>query len=169
MPGALWRNFERVAKEQSSYPAFIQGDHYLTFAEVRERAVWAGSRLIARGLRPGDRCLVWAANAPDVAAALLGCWFAGAVVVIVNDEAPLHHVQHASAVTQPTFILADETCLSKLADQAGCPILAIAEAIAPARPAEASGTIDDHQPASIFLPRVRRGALRALHNRTLTS
>jgi acyl-coenzyme A synthetase/AMP-(fatty) acid ligase len=150
MSGALWRNFRCVAETRGSHPAFIQGERAATFSDVLERATWAGSRLIARGVAPGDRCLVWAGNSPEVAAALLGCWRAGAIAVIVNDEAPLHHVQHAAATTRPVIGLADERCLSGLTQSADCPVLTIAEAIAPADPAASVGPIDDHQPASIF-------------------
>lgn len=150
MSGGLWWAFGQVAAERGSVPAFIQGDQILSFDDLRDRAARCGSRLIAAGVRPGDRCLIWAANAPDVAAVLLGCWYAGAIVAIVNDEAPLHHVLHAAAVTRPTMALADQTCFAAVTGQLECPVLSIAEALEPGPIVDPVGAVAATDPASIF-------------------
>lgn len=148
MAGVLWRMFETVAERRGAAPAILQGDHGVSFAELRLWAAGYASDLVAGGLRPGDRCLIWAANSPQLAAALLGIWLAGGIAALVNDEAPLAHLAHAAQVTRPRLLLAEAAKASAAAGATDAPVRALGRP----GPIRDLGRVQvhDHEPASIF-------------------
>jgi len=148
MTGVLWRRFEAVADRRAEAPAILQGDREVSFTELRRWAAGFAAELIARGLAPGERCLIWAGNSPELAAALLGIWLAGGVATLVNDEAPLSHLAHAAAVTRPRLALVDPARVEQVAGAVDAPILLLGPAPrgGDLRPPQ----VHDHEPASIF-------------------
>jgi acyl-CoA synthetase (AMP-forming)/AMP-acid ligase II len=148
MAGVLWRSFEAAAEARGSAPAILQGDRGVSFAELRRWAPAYAAGLVARGLGPGDRCLVWAGNSPELAAALLGIWLAGGVATLVNDEAPLAHLTHAAEATGPRLALVEPAKADAAARALEIPVLALDRAPRDGElgPAE----VHDHEPASVF-------------------
>ena len=86
----------RVAESIPDAPAILQGERTVTFRELRGRAANFAGVMLRHGMTPGERCLMWAGNSPEAAAAVLGTWFAGGIVVLLNDEAPLAHLRHVA-------------------------------------------------------------------------
>ncbi len=80
LPAALRRSAER----HGAACAVIAVDRALTFADVEAQSGQAGAALAARGIRPGDRVGLYAANTADFVVAYFGILKAGAVVVPVN-------------------------------------------------------------------------------------
>lgn len=158
MSGALWRIFESVAQELAEAPALLQGERSISFGELRVRAAAAAAGLIARGVRPGDRVLVWAGNSPELAAAMLAAWLVGAIVALVNDEAPLSHLSHAAEVTQPAVVLVDERFLDAAASVLSEPLTGLATLAGDPSQAAAGRGVHDHEPASIFFTSGSTGA-----------
>ena len=62
MSASLWDLFEAVAARRGSAPAILQGDRRVSFAELHRMAAARATAMIREGVRPGDRCLFWAAN-----------------------------------------------------------------------------------------------------------
>jgi len=150
MTSGLWRRFEVVVAQRGEAPAIIQGDCRVSFSELRIRAAEAAATMVRFGVMPGDRCLVWAGNSPELAAALLGAWMIGAIVALVNDEAPVTHLSHAAGVTRPRVAFVDEKCADIAAGTLDCPVLVLgSEAADPLTPS-ARGLMHDLEPASIF-------------------
>ena len=74
MSGLLWRAFERVAAERPGVAALIQGETSATFEDLRRTALRLAGAMSRRGVSPGDRCLVYAGNSAETAAAILAVW-----------------------------------------------------------------------------------------------
>jgi acyl-CoA synthetase (AMP-forming)/AMP-acid ligase II len=155
---SLWRRFERIAERHADRPALFQGDRTVGFAELRRQATAAAGELARRGLGRGDRCLIWAANSPEMAAALLAAWRLGAIVALVNDEAPLSHLAHAAEVCAPRLAVVEERNAQAAGEVLPCPVLVLGASLAGApEPPVLSGSAD-HEPASIFFTSGSTGA-----------
>ncbi|WP_255948300.1 non-ribosomal peptide synthetase [Streptomyces odontomachi] len=64
------------------------GSDSLTYLELEERAAQVASYLRGRGIGPGARVAVRLPRSPDLVAALLGVWRAGAAYVPVEPDGP---------------------------------------------------------------------------------
>ncbi|RAK52390.1 class I adenylate-forming enzyme family protein [Phenylobacterium deserti] len=159
MAAALWRMFEATVERRGGEPAIVQGDRSVSFSELHLWAARYGAELRRHGLQPGERCLIWSGNSPELAAAILGVWMCGGILALVNDEAPLSHLRHAANVTEPRLILADEAHAHAAAETVDeVPVISLG----PARgePLEGLGRlgVHDHEPASIFFTSGSTGA-----------
>src|SRR5581483_3630067 len=56
----------------------------MTYRQVDERARQVVGWLLAKGLAPGDRVVVWSPNMPEYAVLYFSAWLAGVVVVPVD-------------------------------------------------------------------------------------
>jgi long-chain acyl-CoA synthetase len=85
MNPALW--LQRSARQHPDRPAVAHGTAcvatYRTFAGAAART---GAWLRAHGLEPGDRVALYLRNAPPYLFALWGAWWAGLVVVPMNER-----------------------------------------------------------------------------------
>ena len=97
-------------------PFLVQGDVVRSRTDLRAsgRAVAAG--LAARGVAPGDRVLLLAANSPAWVEALFGIVLAGAVPVLGNGWWPADDVDHAVRVTGAAVALTDERRAASVPD-----------------------------------------------------
>ncbi len=107
----LWLQFDRVALAAQDQPAFLQGERVLSFSDLRNCALAGAGRLGALGLAPGDRCVIWAGNSIEMAAAVLGVVAVGAIPVFVNSDAPISHFGNAIRLTEARHAVADQTRL----------------------------------------------------------
>jgi long-chain acyl-CoA synthetase len=121
MSTAIWQRFDRIADSIPETPAILQGDRTVTFRELRGRAASFARVMVRHGMGPGERCLIWANNSPEAAAAMLATWLVGGIVVLLNDEAPLAHLHHIAGVTRPAFALVDEPRFYIAVDVLDCP------------------------------------------------
>lgn len=148
MPGLLWRGFEAVAARRGAAPALLQGDRRVSFAELRLWAAGYAAALAADGLAPGARCLIWAGNSPELAAAILAVWLLGAVAVLVNDEAPVAHLRHAAETTRPWLALVEAARCEAAAAALDIPVRQLHAAKLGGDVIPAGG--HDLEPASVF-------------------
>jgi long-chain acyl-CoA synthetase len=80
---AAW--LERTARARPAATALLAGaEPVADYTAFARRAAGLAGRLAARGVAPGDRVAIWAANAPEYLVALWGIWWAGAAAVPVN-------------------------------------------------------------------------------------
>lgn len=147
--GGLWRQFEAVARREADRPALICGERQVTYAQLHDLALTTSGALAGRGLGPGGRCLVYAGNSIELAAAILGAWRLGGIIVLVNDEAPVSHFAHAAGVTMPDVAIAEARTREQASATVPCPVLVLplepVEAVAAPAPA-----VHDLEPASIL-------------------
>ena len=114
MQADLWNRFSAVSKQMADQPAILQGDHCLSFAELRARATGFAHRLASNGLPPGGRCIIWAENSPQMAIAVLGVLAARMIPTIVNAQAPASHIEHAAGRTGALAVATDPARAEKL-------------------------------------------------------
>src|SRR5689334_10956112 len=86
---SLFREFERYRQDV----AFVQRRGYRretwTFGKLASVAVVCAAELKERGIRTGDRVLLWGPNSAEWAAAFWGCLLRGAVAVPMDDGATI--------------------------------------------------------------------------------
>ncbi len=150
MAGGLWRIFDQVATERAGAPAILQGDRAVSFEELRDQACRFAAQMVQSGVQPGDRCLIWAQNSPDLAVAILATWLCGAIVALVNDEAPVSHLRHAATVTLPKLAIVDEKLFEAAEAALDCPVVKLEAREAGPLLQQTRGRTHDFEPASIF-------------------
>ena len=85
---------QRQALQAPERPALFEGAQLrATHGQWAQRAACLGAALRARGLQPGDRVLLFMRNHPRYLEFMFGCWWAGLVVVPVNNKLHLKEVQ----------------------------------------------------------------------------
>ncbi|HXJ05468.1 MAG TPA: AMP-binding protein [Candidatus Acidoferrum sp.] len=86
---SLFREFERYRDDT----AFVQRRGYRreawTYGKLANVAVACAAKLKKRGVRTGDRVLLWGPNSAEWAAAFWGCLLCGAVAVPMDDGATI--------------------------------------------------------------------------------
>ena len=85
---------QRQALQAPERPAIFEADRLLaTHGQWADRAARLGMALREQGLQPGDRVLLFMRNHPRYLEFMFGCWWAGLVVVPVNNKLHLKEVQ----------------------------------------------------------------------------
>ncbi|MFI0350759.1 amino acid adenylation domain-containing protein [Actinomadura sp. 9N407] len=85
----LIEGFFRLAGERPAAPALHWGDDgTLSYGELADRALHVAGRLVAQGVRPGDRVSIELPKGPGQAVAVLGVLAAGAAYVPIGAEQP---------------------------------------------------------------------------------
>ena len=83
-PATIIGGFEKSVARIPGRPAIYYFDKIVTFAELDEMATRFAARLAQWGIGHGDRVALWLQNDPQFAAAQLGAWKRGAIVVPLN-------------------------------------------------------------------------------------
>lgn len=144
-PAHLRASLERAAANHGDRAALVDGatGAELTFAElaVRAGAVWRA--LAARGVRPGDRVAIAAANSVEHAVALWAVVVGGAVAVSLNGWWTPAELGDGVELTSPVLVLADERRAERLGDAGiGSPVLDLASVVV-----EGASSRPDESPA----------------------
>lgn len=149
--GGLWRQFEAIVRRQGESSALVHGEEQVTYAELHDRALAAAGELARRGLGPHGRCLIWAGNSIDLAATILATWRLGAIIALVNDEAPHAHFAHAASITAPSVVIVSTSSAAEQAAQiVSCPVVTLPLEFQDAIGALPAAGGHDHEPASIL-------------------
>ncbi|MFF7235742.1 amino acid adenylation domain-containing protein [Streptomyces collinus] len=104
-----------VARRAPGDTALVCGDETWTYARLERRAGQFAARLRGLGAGPGAVVGVQLGRGPDLLAAFLGVWKAGAAYVPLDPAAP---------VERNTHVLADSGALALVTDDAGAERLA---------------------------------------------
>ena len=103
IPAALIRAADRWPGQE----ALADGPLRLTYREYRARSMRLARGLIARGVGPGDRVVVWAPNSAEVALTAMAVASAGAILVPLNTRFTAHEaaalIRRAEAVAVLAF------------------------------------------------------------------
>ncbi len=149
--GALWRGFAAVVREAPERDAIVCGERAITFRQLHTLALRAAGQLATSGLGPGDRCLLWVGNSAEAAAAMLACWQIGAIVALVNDEAPATHFEHAIRLIKPSLAIVESQNFQRACQCEGPPVIELPDWKAlPIDTDAPRNVIHDNEPASIF-------------------
>lgn len=146
---ALWRTFETLARAHPEKSALICGERVVSYGELLAMSNSVAADLAVQGVGPGTCCLSWSGNSPELASAMLAIWRLGAVLVLVNDEAPVTHFVHAASLTKPVLAIVEPAFVDKAEAAVEIPVVPLG------RPKESGGSIaaalrHDHEPASVF-------------------
>ncbi|WP_157218393.1 AMP-binding protein [Flavisphingomonas formosensis] len=96
------------ARTTPAAPALFLGDGLVAdYAELARRVLTVAGGLAARGVKAGDRILLWMANSPAYIETMFGIWAAGAVVVPLNYKLHPDEVAAIVADARPRLIFAD--------------------------------------------------------------
>lgn len=115
----------RCAERLGDKPALIGGNTRLTYAELVRRARSLAAVLRERGVRRGDRVLLYLDNRPEFAVAMLAVLECGGVFVPVNPMTRAEKLAALMADAEPRAVIAEGSLSAELARAAqGAPGLA---------------------------------------------
>jgi long-chain acyl-CoA synthetase len=92
----------------------VQGTSRVSFRDCYHAVQTAGARLSARGVKPGDRVVLLAANSPDWVIAFFAVIECGGVAVCGNSWWSASEIVHALELTTPALVIADDKRAAKL-------------------------------------------------------
>lgn len=99
--------------------AILDGDGQLTYAELRGRVERAAAAWAARGLRPGERCVLGLADGADWVVAFLGLVWMGGIPIAVSPRTEVVLLRDLIADSGAVaLLLEDETALAVADDRA---------------------------------------------------
>jgi len=84
------------------------GERRITRDELREEAGRIAGGLQERGIKPGDRVAIYAANSLDWVAGYLGVLRAGACAVMMNPDYHSAEAEHILRDSEPKLVIADQ-------------------------------------------------------------
>lgn len=153
--GGFWTRFENTVRRSGSSAAIGFEDRtYRTFDELRIRAAMLAAVLRGRGVGPGDRVVVLAANGPWFVELMLAAALAGFVLVPVNTRFTAPEIAYILKNADPSLVFVDGARREVLTgcDLSGVPVLDVeGDPAAPARPAPGA-EIGDPVPADPDAP-----------------
>jgi fatty-acyl-CoA synthase len=82
----VWTLLADWAEQTPDAPAFLHGDHTLSFEQVVERSLRVAQGLADLGVGPGDRVALWLPNTPAYPLLYFACARLGAIAVAVNTR-----------------------------------------------------------------------------------
>src|SRR5580698_10005658 len=82
----VWTLLADWAEQTPDAPAFLHGDHTLSFEQVVERSLRVAQGLADLGVGPGDRVALWLPNMPAYPLLYFACARLGAIAVAVNTR-----------------------------------------------------------------------------------
>ena len=85
-PSTIPAAFAASVAARGDHEAVVDGDRRVSYAEMADLTSAAARAFMARGVGPGDRVAVWAANSLGWIVAALGAHSAGAAIVPVNTR-----------------------------------------------------------------------------------
>lgn len=101
----------RAASDSADVEALVDGDVRLTFAELDAAVTRFARAVVAHGLQPGDRVVVWAPNSANWVVCALGVLAAGGVLCPVNTRFRGDEARYAVAKVQASMVILDDTFL----------------------------------------------------------
>jgi len=102
---SVYQQFEVTARSFANSTAISEPDRHISFKELQTEAEVCATRLQALGISSGDRCIIFLPNSISTAVVLLAIWRVGGIPVLLNDQSPVTHLQHACKKTQSKLIV----------------------------------------------------------------
>jgi long-chain acyl-CoA synthetase len=117
--------------------ALVFEDREYSRAQLGALADGLAASLRGRGVTAGDRVALMASNRPEFVVALHAIWRLAATVVLISPAWKRDEVEHALALTNPSYAVGDHVVLAEL-----MPMLHLDEPIAPGEPMSVSPSPD---------------------------
>ena len=118
---------QRQALQSPERPAILEAERlHATHGQWADRAARLGAAMQAQGLQQGDRVLLFMRNHPRYLEFMFGCWWAGLVVVPVNNKLHLKEVQWIADNAQARWAFVTQDLVPPGDDLAG--LTGVAEA-----------------------------------------
>ncbi|MGZ5896011.1 MAG: class I adenylate-forming enzyme family protein [Xanthobacteraceae bacterium] len=95
---------ERAAAYHADRRAVAQGALHLTYREVTRRAVQLAGRMIAKGIRPGDRVAILSRNNFRYLEVNLACAYAGIILIPLNHRLAAKEIDGILARTEARLL-----------------------------------------------------------------
>jgi acyl-CoA synthetase (AMP-forming)/AMP-acid ligase II len=102
------------ARRWGARPHVVQGDHLLTFDDLRHAATAKAHALVSLGTRRQDRVFVMGWNSTEYVVNFWAVLLAGAVPVLANTWWSATEVSDAVASLEPTLVLTDRHAAAKV-------------------------------------------------------
>src|ERR1700689_1508543 len=85
---SLFTDFARYARDVAVVQRHGYRRECWTYAQLASVAVWCAGLLREKGIRTGERVILWGPNSAEWMAAFWGCLLRGAVAVPMDDGPP---------------------------------------------------------------------------------
>ena len=92
-------------KTLGDFDAFVVGSRVWTSEGTHDQVARLASALVAMGVAPGDRVLLWLPNGPELAIAWRAVLRAGAITVVAHNDSPRRRVEQLAAETEPASLV----------------------------------------------------------------
>ncbi|MFE1149928.1 amino acid adenylation domain-containing protein [Streptomyces albidoflavus] len=125
--GCVWTAFAERARERGNAAALVCGEETWSYARLLDRAEEFARRLRRAGAGPERTVAVLLPRSPELVAALLGSWAAGAAFVPLDAESPDDRLAHILADARVTALLTDAAGAARLAPRHPGPTLVLGE------------------------------------------
>jgi carnitine-CoA ligase len=112
----LQRLIELQAGAHAARPCLRVGEVSLTYGELPVAAARFGGALVAAGIEPGDRLAIMSENRWELLQCLLGCAWAGAVLVPINTASRGAQLQHILTNAAPKVVAAEAALVPRVAE-----------------------------------------------------
>ena len=110
----------RQAAKAPERVAIVEGERlHASYGQWAQRSARLGRALMAQGLVPGDRVLLFMRNHPRYLEFMLGCWWAGLVVVPVNAKLHIKEVQWIADNAQARWAFVTRDLVAQDSDLSG--------------------------------------------------
>ncbi|WP_199258427.1 AMP-binding protein [Paracoccus binzhouensis] len=117
----MWRLLADNLPARAGKLAAVDRDRSATYAELAAEAGRVADWLARRGIRPGDRVIVHLRKGIDEAAAMLGAWKIGAVVVNVNIRWTAAQLAYVARDCRARAVILPRNALDGLAGENALP------------------------------------------------
>jgi len=105
---------ERQAAAYGERPLIRCGTATRSYGQAAEMAARSGARLLAAGVRPGDRVAMMCENRLELLELILGCAWSGAIAVPINTAMRGPQLEHVLRNSQPRLLVADGPLIESL-------------------------------------------------------
>jgi long-chain acyl-CoA synthetase len=110
----------RQARQAPHRPAILEADRlHASYGQWAVRSARLGAALRAQGLQAGERVVLFMRNHPRYLEFMFGCWWAGLVVVPVNNKLHLREVQWIVDNAQARWAFVTRDLVSQANDLSG--------------------------------------------------
>ena len=107
---SLHEEFIDVAESSLTRTAIYWGDEQITYATLLAQVRALSDRLRqTHGLKPGERVAIWVKNCPEFPAAIFGTWYAGGVVVMINNFLKPDEVAYILKDSGAKIVISDQS------------------------------------------------------------
>ena len=118
----VYTQFKLIADTFANAIAIAETDQKITFSQLRTNAERCAGNLQKIGITAGDRCIVCLPNSISAAIVTLAIWRLNAIPVLINNQSPDAHLQHAVIQTRSKLFITSDATLNLTLPHT-CPVI----------------------------------------------